>query len=188
MDGKSLLPCLILVACLSSGAVEARQVNLTNMNNCREYGISSPVHLTSLRYDVNPETGLCDMIHGEFTVMTVDTAPTHLIMTLFKCPADSEGSCESNPTTHEEHIDCERFVSDDSGPWHMFSSSMSGSKCGEETGQFSLDYSRLKVEHLINYLDIHDDQFSKFQLKMNFLSTATGTPRGCAEIEFNLVK
>lgn len=183
---SSVLLILPLIAFFAG--TEARQVNLTRLDNCEEYGQTAPVHLTSVRYDINPDTGVCDVIHGEFSVKTIDTAPKVLFMTLFKCAPDSTGKCLANPTTHEEAMDCKRFVEDDAGPWHMFSSSMSGSKCGEEMGEFTLDYSRLKVEHLINYLDIQDDQYSRFMLKMNFMSTTTQESRGCGEVEFNLVK
>lgn len=189
IDTKSATSILLLlVLCFCCTATEARRVNLTLLDNCEEVGRTAPVDLTSVRYEINPESGLCDVMHGEFTVQTVDTGSNDLEMTLFRCPADAPMPCTMNPVVHKEYLNCKRFVEDSSGPWHMFSESMSGSKCGEEAGQFTLDYSSLKIEHLINYLDITDDQFSKFQLKMNFVSETTGQPRGCGTVHFDLVQ
>lgn len=186
MESAKILLSLSVLLCLGY-ATEARHVNLTKLDNCVESGRTAPVHLTSVTYELNPASGVIDVIHAQYSVKTPDLADNHLIMRLYKCPADFVGTCNLNPTIHEEPMPCERFVQDSTGPWHMFSSSMSGSKCGDEVGDFTLDYSSLKTENLIKYLDIHDDQYSRFHLEMDFISQSTMKSRGCGAVEFDIV-
>lgn len=50
---------------------------------------------------------------------------------MFRCPTNSSGVCNDNAEVFIEHMHCERFQSDDNGPWFMISKAMTGSKCGE---------------------------------------------------------
>lgn len=177
----------LLVLCISSAATAERLVNLTHLDNCEEHGQTKTAHLTSVSYEINSNTGMCNTIHGKFRVKNIDTNPRILIIKFFKCPADNMGPCNSNPIVHEESMDCKRFVEDDSGPWHMFSSSMSGSKCGEAAGDFTLDYSSLKLEHLVKYLDLNDRTYSRFRLVMDYIDAKTRETWGCSDIHFDLV-
>uniref|UniRef100_A0A1B0GLW0 Uncharacterized protein n=1 Tax=Phlebotomus papatasi TaxID=29031 RepID=A0A1B0GLW0_PHLPP len=51
---------------------------------------------------------------------------------MYQCPTDSIGQCNDNPEEHHTPLHCDKFVGDDSGPWHMLSNAMSGSKCGDQ--------------------------------------------------------
>lgn len=161
-------------------------MNITSLDNCPDTGKSAPVHLTEVTYEINKETNLCEAVHGKFFVETVDTDAKDLIITFYKCEGGS-GPCTENAQEHEEHLHCERFKTDDSGPWHMFSSSMSGSQCGEETGSFELNYSILKLKYLIKYLDLEGSKFNRFSLRMYFYKKDKNLVRGCGNIDFNLV-
>lgn len=108
-------------------------------------------------------------------------------MKVFKCPADSVGPCTSNPIVHQELVDCKRFIEDDSGPWHMFSSSMSGSKCGEAMGEFTFDFSSLKMEYLVKYLDLDDRSYSRFHIQMDVIDAITNELWSCGDMHFDLV-
>lgn len=184
---KSLLGFVaLLLLCISDYASAVRRVNITKLDNCAA-GSSAPMHLTELSLGTDPITGLCDTVHGKFVVSAVDTSPKLWIMTIYKCPADTKGPCNDNEVVHEEEMDCRRFLEDTSGPWSMFSGAMSGSKCGEEVGSFSLDYSILKLDHLINYLDTDHDQLTKFRFEMDFLRKDNRALWACGSLEFNLV-
>lgn len=177
----------LLLALLVQATVAARVINITHLFNCEDTAFDAPVHLTEITYELDADK-LCDTVHGKFDVKSVDTMPKELLMVLYMCEGGSiEEPCLQNPTEHSETIDCERFVTDDSGPWHMFAVGMKGTKCAEEVGSFELFYSRLKLDHLIKYLDIHDDQYTRFRLRMYFGSQQTGMARGCANVDFNLV-
>lgn len=63
---------------------------------------------------------------------------------MFRCPTGSTGQCNDNAEIFVEHMHCQRFQTDNTGPWFMVSDAMSGSKCGEskvdyEGIQFSLN-------------------------------------------------
>lgn len=191
---KPAAPVLVLAATVCvlvfgqlATPVAARHVNISLLANCDDTIDHAPVYLTKVWYEMGPEN-LCDTIHATFHVATIDLAPNELSMVLYKCPGGHiEDPCFDNPTEHVEHLDCDRFVNDDTGPWHMFSSSMSGSHCGDEMGDFELNTSRLRIEYLIKYLDIHDDDYHRFRLRMYFRSTGTDEARGCAHVDFYLV-
>lgn len=51
---------------------------------------------------------------------------------MFKCPLDSDGVCGENGLEFFEHLGCERFTQDSSGPWYMISSAMEDGRCGEK--------------------------------------------------------
>lgn len=50
---------------------------------------------------------------------------------MFQCPTGSSGICSDKPQMFHEHVHCDRFHNDKTGPWSMISDGMSGSHCGE---------------------------------------------------------
>lgn len=183
-------PCalLLLVAALSGRVRADRVLGITNVENCREFESEAVVQLQKVTYHVDPETGVSDTVHGEFNVRAGDTQPRILTMTLFKCadPTSTE-VCLSNPTVREEVLGCDRLIGDETGPWAMFSQAIAGSNCGKEVGVFSMDYSTLRLNNIINYLDIHDTDFGRYRMRMYFHSTQTDSIRACVDLDFRLV-
>ena len=166
----------------------ARVLNITNLENCQEFGDQAVVALTTVNYHIDPATQVCDTVHGEFEVKSADVKPRILTMTLYKCPDHTLNEvCLSNPTSHEETLGCDRMLGDDSGPWAMFSKAIAGSNCGSKVGVFNMDYSVLSLDHLINYLDIHDNEFGRYRMRMHFHSTQTDSLRACLNLDFKLL-
>lgn len=71
----------------------------------------------------------------------------------------------------------------------MYSSVMeTGSKCGESLGEFALDFSSLKIGHLVNYLHIDDEEYGRFRIRTKFLDAESKEMVACANIDFDLLK
>lgn len=159
------------------------------MGNCQDVSEEPAVYFGDVTYHISEVDGLCDQAHIALIITTIDPAPLQMTMTLFKCEeSNMAGPCLGNPTMHEELLDCERLKNDDSGPWHMFTSVMEDDyTCGLKNGEIQLEFARLKLEHLIKYLDVYDKTFNTFRLKMYFKSTSTDSLRGCGELDFSLV-
>lgn len=184
VTGTALILCIVFIASSTS----ARIVNMTRLANCDDHGTTIPVYLISVSYDRDPATGICNTIHAKFNSTTEDKSDAIWKLYFYRCPAGDAmlAKCDSNPTVHEEAVNCKRFIEDDSGPWHFFASAMNG-KCGHEIGTFALDYQSLRMENLINYLDVTDSKYSRFHLKMEYKNGITRNTRACAELDFNLV-
>lgn len=186
---KSFFPLIVAVVLGLSSAVESLHlVNLTSLTACDDPGMDPAGYITESRPEINPDNGLIVAFHAKFNFTRVLSGPRTLRMTFFKCAKDTMGPCNENPTVHEEVLDCLRFTEDASGPWHMFSTAMSGSKCGDVVGQFTLDFSALKIDHLVKYLDVDDEQFRRFRLKTHFIDIDSGDDVGCNDIQFDLLK
>lgn len=183
-----VLNLLFFSSALSRVASAEHLINLTRMANCDELTEKPIAYVIEARPEMDPVTNLIKAYHAKFNWTKVDTGPRIVTMIIFKCPKGSMGSCISNPTVHQETLSCKRFMEDDSGPWHMYSSSMSGSKCGDEVGTFSFDFTSLKIDHLIQYLDVNDEQFRRFRINIIFESVETLATIACGHLEFELLK
>lgn len=182
----SLTVNFLVIICALLNSASARQVNITYLNNCKDQDShTATAYLRDVDYHITDD-GTCDIVHSKVEITTVDTEPYMLVMTLYKCPGYLTTPCLDSPTTHEELLDCDRLMNDDSGPWHMFTSAMEGGQCGDAVGMFGMSFARLKLEHLIKYLDVYDANYNSFRLKMNFKSTSTGQVRGCGDLDFTL--
>lgn len=179
-----------VVLCFGASSVSARRINITMLDNCRDLGDEKPqAYLTKVSYHIDPEDGLCDKVHCTLKIETLDSSDLELFIELFKCEGiGMDTPCNDAPTTHTELLTCERLMNDDSGPWHMFTSVMEDdTKCGKKTGEFELEFMRLRLEHLVKYLDVYDSTYNTFRLKMYFKSTGTNALRGCGELDFTLL-
>lgn len=184
-----LVVVVIATLCFGASSVSARLVNISYLNNCQDLGDEKPVvYVTEVGYHID-DAGYCDSVKMTLKITTLDPEPIEMIMTLFKCEGEDMGSlCRDNPTEHTEMLTCDRLLNDDSGPWHMFTSVMEADQvCGKQVGEFELQFARLRLEHLMKYLDVYDSTFKSFRLKMYFKSTMTNELRGCAELDFNLL-
>lgn len=146
------------------------------------------VYLTSVSYEYD-SSGFCDIVHGKYTVKHIDISKRELVTTMYQCPTDSIGQCNDNPEEFHQALHCAKFVSDDSGPWHMLSYAMSGSKCGEQVGDFELISSKLRFDYLMNdqknYIKLND-KMRKYRAKMLFHTEGKVSIRGCVSIDFTL--
>lgn len=184
------LPILQLILVFQCSSIDARRINITNLDNCRHLvDERAVVYATKVDYHVSEEDGLCDQVHMRLKIETVDPADLHLMMTLYKCEEATPAEfCSSNPTFHEEYLDCTRLIEDDTGPWHMFTSAMDPDyTCGKKSGEIEMTFMRFKLEHLMKYLDIYDSSYSHFRLKMYFKSTGTNALRACGDLDFSLL-
>lgn len=184
-----LSPLVLLVIVLCGSKVSGRQVNITYLGNCQDIDVKgeATVFLRNVDYHITDD-GTCDIVHGQLDITTVDAEPVELVMSLFKCQEKNMATpCTLNPTVHEELLNCDRLMNDDSGPWHMFTSAMDDGQCGDKIGLFVLSFARLRLEHLMKYLDVYDADYNTFRLKMLFTSTLTNTVRGCGELDFSLL-
>lgn len=177
-----------LVLCLYHGTCDAaRHVNITHFDNCEEFGKTVPMYFTDVSHWVDNATGVFNTVHGNLNV-TIPSMAGIYAMTISKCGQNTTGACTSNSVVVEEPIDCERFRHDDSGPWHMFSSSNANSTCFEKAGIYSIDYTSLKLEHLVRYLDIHDDEFPRFRIRIHFITPKTRQTLACFNMDFYILK
>lgn len=185
---RALLLSSLLAALLVTSAVQANRVlTITNLQNCPEFLDDVVVLLGPITYHTDPETNARDTVHGEIEVKRGgDNLTRILTMTLYKCPdPSSDEPCLSNPTVDVENITCHRVVNDDSGPWNLFSNAVQKmGSCGEDVGVFSLEYSTLKLQSIINYLDPHDTDFGRYRLRMHYHSTQTNSVRFCMDMDF----
>lgn len=159
---------------------------------CRDWLPDDGVHpaeLLSVIYDRDAE-GFCDTIHGTYVIRKIDERDMELVIQIFTCPPETEGTCDQNVKTYIEQLHCDRFKEDSSGPWYMISTAMSGSKCGEKLGNFELNSAQLRKEYLSNYLDPNPAN-SKMRLRMMFHKKGEDPKdyhvRGCLSVEFFLV-
>lgn len=164
--------------------------NLTALANCEDESLNPLAYFIEVRPEIDPDTGICIAMHAVYNWTKLATGPRLLQIDLYKCRKDleSQGPCLDNPTHYEELLDCKRLVEDSSGPWHMYTSSMEGSKCGEEIGVFKMDYSILKIDHLVNYLDIDDDQYRRFRIRTHFVDLDSRDVVACVYFDFDLLK
>ncbi|XP_055616903.1 uncharacterized protein LOC129762540 [Toxorhynchites rutilus septentrionalis] len=170
----------------------ALRVNLTMFTNCRdldiEYG-EADVAITKVSYDRDAD-GICNTIHVEYHVKKPsDKVQAELVIGTYKCPPGTTTICLDNAREHVEDMTCERFHTDDSGPWYMLSSAMSnGDRCGRVEGFYNLDAAVLDIKYLRSYLDV-----GKGSYRVRMLFHVPGTDltqknvRGCCEMDFDVI-
>lgn len=132
---------------------------------------------------------------------------------MFRCPTASTGQCNDNAEVFVEHMHCDRFQTDITGPWFMLSDAMTGSKCGElevissiclqskkkkniefdlqfAQGEFKLDNACLKPEYLTQFM-VADVEHARHRMKILILKKgnieAENVVRACINVEFDLV-
>lgn len=183
---SSIFSAVIVIVCLNLPGATARHINITFFDNCPD--TNAPVSVRDIKYHFSDEDGLCDRVHATVDIATIDTEPYLLNMTLYRCAdVNLVEPCLSDPMSFTELLDCDRLWNDENGPWSMIAYSMDGGVCGDATGVFSMTFARLKVEHLMAYLDIHDDTYNFFKMKLDFQSTLTSETRACSEWDFALI-
>ncbi|XP_065076236.1 uncharacterized protein LOC135699821 [Ochlerotatus camptorhynchus] len=189
MFGKhsALLIVIQLLKC-----IHGLRVNLTTFGNCQDVSLNYdkvPIALTKVSYDRDAD-GVCNTLHAEYEVRkTTEDIAWELILTSYKCPLGSTAICLDNPKEYIEPMHCERFHSDDSGPWFMLASAMTnGDKCGRHEGVFNLDAAVMKIKYLHSYTDLGK---GTYRVRMLFhipgTDLAERNVKGCCELDFDVI-
>ncbi|XP_058823540.1 uncharacterized protein LOC131684562 [Topomyia yanbarensis] len=189
MQGK--YSAIVLLLCLLN-CVQGLRVNLTMFSNCQDmdlpYG-NIPVALTKVTYDRDAD-GICNTMHAEYHIATPsEDIEWELIITSYKCPLGIDGICLDNPQEYKEPMHCDRFHSDDTGPWFMLASAMSnGDRCGRLEGTYNLDAAVLKIDYLHRYLELGKGTY-RVRMMFHVLNTdmAVKNVKGCVEMDFTVV-
>lgn len=120
----------ILEFLIFNGPFFFQKINITKFENCHEFSNYS-VDVLNVSYEYDAD-GLCDIIHGSYTIHKVDLRGYELLTTAYECPTASTEQCEMNPREMVEQMHCDRFHSDNTGPWYMLAQAIKGSRCGED--------------------------------------------------------
>lgn len=89
------------------------------------YQNDAEVEVKDIIYEKNAD-GFYDTLSGKFVVHIYrDHQETEAIITFFKCAKGVTEICTENSKKFVESLDCNRFLTDDSGPWHMFGKTQS---------------------------------------------------------------
>lgn len=153
------------------------------------YPNDAEVEVLDVVYERN-DKGFTDILHGKYHVhVKADHKDTELIMTIFKCPKGTTGTCKENPKEFIEKIDCERFLNDQSGPWYMFAPAMDTKNiCAETDGTFEFFRAHLSGKYLEKYMTVEE---GSYRIRMLYHlpgeSMDLKNLRGCIEIDFDVV-
>uniref|UniRef100_A0A182JGG7 Antennae-specific protein n=1 Tax=Anopheles atroparvus TaxID=41427 RepID=A0A182JGG7_ANOAO len=183
---------LVVLCAVLCTVTEGMRVNLTMFSNCRDVKLQyeeMPISLVSVRYDRDGD-GVCNTLHAEYEVKkTSEEVGWELIITSYNCDLQNSVICLDNPKEYIEPMHCDRFHSDDSGPWFMIADAMTnGDRCGRETGRFNLDAAVLKIKYLEQYLAMGK---GTYRVRMLFHIPGTDLEtlnmRGCCEMDFDII-
>lgn len=134
------------------------------MSNCVDvplnYENDAEVEVTEVNYQANAQ-GFQDVLNGKFVVhIRREHKETELVMTISKCAKGSTGICTENPTEFTESVDCKRFRTDTTGPWHMFAPAIDKRNiCAEIKGEYNITGAQIKAEQLEKYMTIEEGHF-----------------------------
>ncbi|XP_053673546.1 uncharacterized protein LOC128723806 [Anopheles nili] len=182
----------LLATCALLKLSEGLRVNFTMFSNCQDVKLpydEMPISLGTVKYDRDSE-GVCDTLHAEYDVReTSDTVEWELILTTYQCELQNAIVCLDNPKEYIEQMHCDRFHSDETGPWHFISNSMTnGDRCGRRTGRFNLDAAVLKMKYLEQYIA---QGKGTYRIRMLFHIPGTNMDtlnvRGCCEMDFDVI-
>ncbi|XP_055597592.1 uncharacterized protein LOC129747407 [Uranotaenia lowii] len=170
----------------------ALRSNLTMFTNCRDIDLEyekASVSISNVQYD-RDEDGVCSAMHVEYNIHASSNDDAfELILTSFQCPLGTVGICSDNPQEFIEPMHCDRFHSDESGPWFMMANAMSnGDRCGRLEGKFNLDTAILKLSYLDKYIDMGK---GSYRVRMLFhvpnTDRAIINMKGCCEMDFDVI-
>ncbi|XP_058446022.1 uncharacterized protein LOC131427114 [Malaya genurostris] len=189
MEGKySVL--LLLLGLISY--VRGLRVNITMFDNCQDMALSyDKLHaaVTKVTYDRDDE-GLCNTMHIEYRIANDNYGiEDELLLTTYKCPLGTDTVCLDNPQEYREILHCDRFHTDNTGPWYMFAIAMTnGDRCGQEKGTFNIDQSVLKLDYLHKYIEMGK---GSYRLRMLFHEHNTEIVekniKTCIEMDFLVI-
>lgn len=154
-----------------------------------DYLNDAEVEVKDVIYERNAN-GFADVMHGKFTVhFDRDHKETELIMTIFKCAKGSVGMCKDNPTEYIEDLSCERFQTDKTGPWYIFSPAMDKRNlCAELAGEFELNGAKFEAQYLEKYMTIEEGHYRiKALYHLPHETMDIRNLRGCIEVDFDII-
>ncbi|XP_040169012.1 uncharacterized protein LOC120903564 [Anopheles arabiensis] len=182
----------VLIICGTFELSHGLRVNMTMFSNCQDVKLAyneMPISLETVRFDRDSE-GVCDTLHAEYEVReSSDDVEWELIITTYQCEQQTAKICLDNPKEYIEPMHCDRFHSDDSGPWFFIASSMTnGDRCGRMTGRYNLDAAVLKIKYLEQYIAMGK---GTYRVRMLFHIPGTNLDtlnvRGCCEMDFDVI-
>uniref|UniRef100_A0A182PD11 Uncharacterized protein n=1 Tax=Anopheles epiroticus TaxID=199890 RepID=A0A182PD11_9DIPT len=165
---------------------------MTMFSNCQDVKLAYnevPISLETVRFDRDAD-GVSDTLHAEYEVReSSDDVEWELIITTYQCKHQTGEICLENPKEYTEPMHCDRFHSDDSGPWFFIANSMTnGDRCGRLTGRYNLDAAVLKIKYLEQYIAMGK---GTYRVRMLFHIPGTNLDtlnvRGCCEMDFDVI-
>lgn len=162
------------------------------MSNCidtpLDYLNDAEVEVMDISYVTN-ELGFNDVLNGKFVVhVRRDHKDTELVLSFFKCPKGATGPCAENQKDFVEQVDCKRFHSDDTGPWHMFSPAIDKrNPCAESMGKFDIIAAKIEARFFEKYMAIEEGHYRiKCIHHLPGETMDVKNLRGCIEIDFDI--
>lgn len=134
------------------------------MSNCFDiplnYENDAEIEVSDIIYEKNA-LGFADVLHGKFLVHIHRSHElTELILTTFKCPKGASGTCNENPKDFIESLSCERFQTDQTGPWYMFAPAVDKKNpCGELSGTFEIIGAKMEAQYLQKYMTVEEGHY-----------------------------
>lgn len=153
-----------------------------------DYKNDAEVEILNIVYQENAKK-FVDTISGEFLVhITANHAETELVMAFYKCAKGSTGVCNENESQFVEQVNCQRFLEDDTGPWHMFAPAMDERNvCAEIQGQYRITNATLYQKHLEKYMKIEQGHYRvKALYHLPGEDFSIRNLRGCVELDFDI--
>ncbi|ETN57832.1 antennae-specific protein [Anopheles darlingi] len=194
MASPLVLPLVVLSIMIGlSHKVYSARINMTMFGNCQDVKLpydKMPIALQSVNYDRDAD-GVCNTLHAEYEVREAnDNIDWELIITTYKCEPQNSVICLDNAMEHIEPMHCDRFHSDDTGPWFMIAAAMSnGDRCGRVPGRYNLDAAVLKIKYLEQYIAMGP---GTYRVRMLFHIPGTDMEtlnvRGCCEMDFDVIE
>ncbi|KAG5666346.1 hypothetical protein PVAND_014381 [Polypedilum vanderplanki] len=167
--------------------------HILNLSNCLDekidYQKDSDIEVKDVTYEKN-EKSFVDILHGKYIVhVHNDHSDSEIVFTFFSCPLGSTAPCKDNPKQYIEKIDCERFLTDSTGPWYVFAPAMDQRNvCATATGSFDFTRAHLNSTFVEKYIDIKEGHYQiKVVHHVPGESMDTKNMRSCIEFDFDIL-
>ena len=152
------------------------------------YQNDAEVEIKDIIYDSN-SSGFADVVHGKYVVhVHRDHTDTELVMTIFKCPKGATGMCSEKLLEVTEPLDCQRFLTDATGPWHMFAPATDKRNvCAETKGEFEFASAKIEARFFEKYMTVEEGHYRvKSLYHLPGANMDIKNLRGCIELDFDI--
>jgi hypothetical protein len=140
-------------------------------------------------YEKN-DKGFVDILHGKYVVhVHADHSDSELVMLFYSCPPGATGTCNENRKEFVEKLDCERFLSDSSGPWYAFAPAMDQRNvCATLTGTYDFYRAHVNGSFVEKYMDVKEGHYRiKAVHHIPGENMDTKNMRSCIEMDFDIL-
>lgn len=183
---------IVFLIFIQIAAISCVDFNITLMSNCRDvpldYKNDAEIEIMNIVYQKNSR-GFRDTISGEFLVHVYrEHKETELVMWFYKCPKDATGICDKNKVEFIENLTCKRFLTDDTGPWHMFAPAIDKRNiCAELMGTYSITNAKVESRFLDKYMTIEDGHY-RIKTMHHVIGEDFNAKnlRSCIEVDFDI--